>query len=80
MDNELIAAFLALAGTLAGSFSGILVSNRLVNYRIGQLEKKVEKHNELIERVTLLESEKKALWRRQDELKEEIGIIREVLK
>lgn len=49
----------------------IYLSNRLVAYRIDQLEKKVEKHNQVVERVALLEQDNKAQWRRIDELKEE---------
>lgn len=50
----------------------IYLSNRLVAYRIDQLEKKVEKHNQVVERVALLEQDNKAQWRRIDELKEEV--------
>ena len=55
MDTEVICAILALVGTMGGSLGGILVSNKLSNYRIEQLEKKVEKHNNLVERVYRLE-------------------------
>ena len=55
MDTEIICAIIALFGTMGGSFGGILVSNKLSNYRIEQLEKKVEKHNNLVERVYTLE-------------------------
>lgn len=55
MDTEVICAILALVGTMGGSLGGILVSNKLSNYRIEQLEKKVEKHNNLVERVYNLE-------------------------
>lgn len=51
MTKELIIALLALLGTLGGSFMGVLTANRLVNYRIEQLEKKVDKHNNVIERT-----------------------------
>ena len=53
--GEIIIAILSLAGTLLGSLFGILASNKLVVYRIEQLEKKVEKHNSVIERVYNLE-------------------------
>lgn len=53
--SEIIIAILSLAGTLLGSLFGILASNKLVVYRIEQLEKKVEKHNSVIERVYNLE-------------------------
>lgn len=55
MDNTVLVALLSLAGTLIGSFSGIMAANKLTNYRIEQLEKKVEKHNNVIERVYKLE-------------------------
>lgn len=55
MDETIIVAILSLAGTFVGSITGILTANKLTNYRIEQLEKKVEKHNSVIERVYLLE-------------------------
>lgn len=57
MNDTIIVAMLALIGTLGGSFGGILTANKLVNYRIEQLEKKVEKHNQVIERVYKLEQQ-----------------------
>ena len=51
MNAEIIIALISLLGTLAGSLGGILVSSKLTNYRIGQLEKKQEKYNNLIERT-----------------------------
>jgi hypothetical protein len=68
LSTELLVALLALAGTLAGSFSGILVANKLVNYRLEQLEKKVEKHNNLIERVAMAENEIKIINHKIDDL------------
>ncbi len=61
MPNEVLVALLALAGTLVGSFSGILVANKLVNFRLEQLEKKVDKHNCLVERTYGLEGDVEAL-------------------
>lgn len=55
MSETIIVAILALVGTLIGSLSGILAANKLVVYRIEQLEKKVEKHNNVLERVYDLE-------------------------
>lgn len=43
MDNTLVVALISFAGTLTGTFGGIITSNKLTNYRIEQLEKKVEK-------------------------------------
>lgn len=55
MNETVIVALLSLFGTLAGSLAGILTANKLTNYRIQQLEEKVEKHNKVIERVYNLE-------------------------
>ena len=55
MNNEIIVAVMSLIGTGIGSLGGIMAANRLTNYRIQQLEKKVEKHNQVIERVYELE-------------------------
>lgn len=55
MSENIITAFIALFGTLFGTFGGILTSNKLTGYRIEQLEKKMEKYNNLIERTFRLE-------------------------
>ncbi len=55
MNTEIIIALISLIGTLGGSLGGILVSSKMTNYRIGQLEKKQEKYNNLIERTFKLE-------------------------
>ena len=55
MSETILVAILSLMGTLLGSLGGILTSSKLINYRIEQLEKKVEKHNHVIERVFNIE-------------------------
>jgi hypothetical protein len=55
MNDAVFVAVLSLVGTLGGTFGGILTANKLTNYRIEQLEKKVEKHNRVVERVYILE-------------------------
>ncbi len=55
MTDTILVASLSLIGTLVGSLSGILAANRLTNYRIEMLEKKVEEHNQVTERVYRLE-------------------------
>lgn len=64
MPPEVIVGMLSLAGTLFGSIAGIIASNKLTLYRIEQLEIKVDKHNNLIERTYLLE-EKAAVMTEQ---------------
>lgn len=56
MTESIIVAILALVGTFIGTLGGILAANKLVVYRIDQLELKVEKHNSVIERVFKIET------------------------
>ena len=44
MNGDVLVAIIALIGTVTGSISGILVSNRLSNWRIEQLEIKLDKY------------------------------------
>ena len=55
MSETMIVAVLSFVGTLVGTMSGILTANRLTNYRLERLEKQVEKHNQVIDRVYKLE-------------------------
>ncbi len=55
MSDAVVVAVLSLIGTLGGTFGGIMTANKLTNYRIEQLEKKVERHNKVIDRVYKLE-------------------------
>ena len=56
MISEIAVAICSLIGTVIGSIAGILASNKLTIYRIEQLEKKVDKHNSMIERMFDAES------------------------
>lgn len=53
MSDVVIVALISFAGTVIGAFAG----SKLSNYRIEQLEKKVEKHNNLIERMYKVEGQ-----------------------
>lgn len=55
MSDAVIVALIGLAGSGAGSLCGVLLSSRLTQYRLEQLERKVEVHNGVIDRVYKLE-------------------------
>ena len=55
MNEAVLVALIGLAGSGAGAFGGILISSRLTQYRLEQLEKRVQAHNNLIERTYKLE-------------------------
>lgn len=68
MQSEIIIAILSLVGTFIGSFSGM----KLMSYRIEQLEKKVDKHNNFAERVPILEEQMKVANHRISDLEREV--------
>ncbi len=53
--TALITGGLALLGTLAGSYFANRRSAALIAYRLEELEKKVNKHNSLVERMYSIE-------------------------
>ena len=55
MTEAIVVALLGFAGTLLGSLFGVLAAQKLTQYRLAQLEEKVNKHNNLIERTFKLE-------------------------
>lgn len=69
MNSEIWVAILSLVGTLLGSLFGILAANKLVNYRLQQLEKKVDLHNNAVERLFIAEGEIKELQHEIKDLK-----------
>ncbi|MGF2053628.1 hypothetical protein [Vagococcus fluvialis] len=57
MSEPVLVALITLVGSGIGTLGGVLVSSKLTNYRIEQLEKKVEKHNDVVERTFKLEGQ-----------------------
>ena len=55
MNIEIILSLLSALCLLIGSLGGILVTSKLNLYRLEQLEKKVDKHNHLVERMYEIE-------------------------
>ena len=68
--NDIIVAVISLIGSACGTFGGIVTSAKLTNYRIAQLEKKVDRHNSFAERIPVLEERIEALRRRVDEFEQ----------
>lgn len=55
MSDAVVVALIGLAGSGIGAFGGVLISSKLTQYRLEQLEHKVEVHNGVIDRVYKLE-------------------------
>jgi len=67
LSDEILVALIGLGGSGLGSILGVLASGKLTQYRLSQLEKKVDKHNNLIDRTYQLEE-------RQEVLEEKIKV------
>ena len=61
---------LSLIGSLVGTFGGIFASVNLIKYRIEQLEKKVEKHNNVVERMAIAENNINNIYHKLDSIEE----------
>ena len=68
MNTEIIVALVAFAGTLIGTFGGIVTGSKLTSYHIEQLEKKVDKHNSFAERMPVIEEQIKVINHRIEDL------------
>lgn len=69
--SNIIVGGMALIGTLAGSYFSHRKTTALVTYRLEELEKKQDKHNNVLERMALAEKDIKNIYHQIDEIKED---------
>ena len=70
MTEAVIVALISGGLTALCTIVTVVFNNSKTLYRIEQLEKKVEKHNQVVERLAIMEESEKAQWKWIDELKE----------
>ena len=70
MAPEVMVALCSFGGTAVGALGGIMASAKLTNYRIEQLEKKVDKHNKFGERIPAIEEKVEAVKERVEKLEQ----------
>ena len=73
MTDAIIVALITGSFAVVSNIIVAVMNSKLTLYRIEQLEKKVEKHNNLVERVALIEHDEQTQWKRIDELRAEIA-------
>lgn len=73
MSETITVAIIAFLGTLVGTLGGIAAANKTVMFRLEQLEKKMDKHNNLIERMYKVEERCKSNTHRIDEITKKGG-------
>ena len=72
MHFEFLTGIFSLLASLVGTFGGIITSTKLTNYQINELKKRVDKHNNVIERTYKLEEHSKYLDERIARLESEV--------
>lgn len=72
MDTTVIMALISLLGTIVGSISGVLVSSKMTNYRLQQLENRVAEHNNFAHRMPVIEEQIKVINHRIQDLEQEL--------
>ncbi len=55
MESTVVVALISFLGTLIGTAGGIIASGKLTQYRLEQLEKKVDLHNKQTARIPVIE-------------------------
>ena len=70
--SEIFIAIISFIGTLLGTFGGILTSAKLTNYRLLELEKRVDKHNSFITRIPVIEEQIKVSNHRITDLERQV--------
>ncbi len=70
MSETIIVAAMSLLGTLIGAFAGIYATAKLTAFRLEQLEKKVDLHNNAVERLFIAEGNIKEMQHEINDLKE----------
>lgn len=71
MDGAVLVAVLGCVGTIIGSGLGAVAAASKTNFRLEQLEKKVDKHNGLVERMVAVEERSKSNTHRIDAWEQE---------
>ena len=72
MNVDFLTGVASLIASLVGTFAGIITSAKLTNYQINELKKRVDKHNNVIERTYRLEEHCKYIDERIEKLESEV--------
>lgn len=79
MNPEIAIALISSGSSLVVALISIIVNNRLIGYKVDELKKQVEKHNNLVERTAVVERDIKTAFNKIDENREDIRDVRSVI-
>ena len=76
MTEQIAVTILSSGASLAVAIASIIANNRVLGFKVDELRKDVEKHNQLVERVAVLERDNKTAFNKIDELRDDVKAIR----
>ena len=78
--TEITVAIITSASSLIVAVISIITNNRILGYKVDELKKQVEKHNQVVEKVALLQQDNATQWKRLDELQKYIEELKKEVK
>lgn len=72
MQTQIAVAFITSGASLLVAIVSIIMNNRILGYKVDELKKQVEKHNNLIERTAVVERDLKTAFSRIDDIRDDI--------
>ena len=78
--TEITIAIITSASSLIVAVISIIMNNRILGYKVDELKKQVEKHNQVVEKVALLQQDNATQWKRLDELQKYIEELKKEVK
>ena len=80
MDATITIALITSASSLIVAVISVVMNNRILGYKVDELRKQVEKHNQVVEKVALLQQETSTQWKRIDELRKDVEDLKKEVK
>ena len=79
MNPEITIALISSASSMIVAGVSILLNNRVLGYKVDELRKDVEKHNQLVERTAVVERDIKTAFNKIDENRADIKEVRALI-
>ena len=79
MNTEVTIALISSFSSMAVAGISILLNNRVLGYKVDELRKDVEKHNQLVERTAVVERDIKTAFNKIDENRQDIKEVRSLI-
>lgn len=80
MEPTITIALITSASSLLVAIISVVMNNRILGYKVDELKKQVEKHNQIVEKVALLQQETSIQWKSIDELRNDVEALKKEVK